>query len=260
MGLRQLEMLLDMRLFDRVGKRLVLNSNGQVLLPKATAIVDQAKDIEYYMHGEGKSEKIQGEVRIGASVTLGHYMLPMFMAGFKELHPYVDFTLQVENTRKVLEQCDNLDIDMGIIEGNVNSEKVDVISWKVDELVVIARKGHPLVKKKLVDFHDLSNYHWVMREEGSGTEEIISAYARDKFTFSTEVVLTNFEAIKKYVANSNCLSCLSSATINLNKNAELRMLSVDGFKLIRPLSIIRHKDKFCSLASDCFQSYLFNQQ
>src|SRR6185295_12839074 len=111
-ALKELEKVLGARLFDRVGKRLILNDNGRTLLPQARAALDTASGIE--------SEFSAGttvNLRIAASTTIGNYLLPQLIASFRKNHPQARFEVQIQNTRHASAAVSRFEVDMGLIEG-----------------------------------------------------------------------------------------------------------------------------------------------
>jgi DNA-binding transcriptional LysR family regulator len=72
-AINELERVLELQLFDRIGKRLQLNDNGRMLLPQALALLDGAGWIERWALDR---ESHIGTLRIGASTTVGNYLLP----------------------------------------------------------------------------------------------------------------------------------------------------------------------------------------
>ena len=78
-AINELERVLSLRLFDRSGRRLVLNDNGRSLLPRAQALLEGALDVERM--GLAPEEQLQ-MLRIGASTTLGNHVLPGLLAAY----------------------------------------------------------------------------------------------------------------------------------------------------------------------------------
>src|ERR1700744_1524327 len=83
-AINELERILELQLFDRIGKRLQLNDNGRALLPQALSLLDGAGWIERWAQDR---EAHIGTLRIGASTTIGNYLLPAVLAGFRAMLP-----------------------------------------------------------------------------------------------------------------------------------------------------------------------------
>lgn len=250
MALQQLESFLEAPLFERVGKRLRLNNNGKRLLPKATAILDQVNELE-----SANTEGLQGELSIGASLTIGNFILPHYLQGFKQQYPQVTLTTMTGNTQKIIEELLALNLDFGLIEGECEHPSIEVTPWREDELVIIANKSHPLAQRKQLRLEDLSKYPWVMREAGSGTQALVCQSLKGKVDYKVEIVLTSFEAIMQYVERGECLSVVSKAALNLIAKPKLSMLPIKNFSITRKLYLITHRQKYQSNVSEAFQAY-----
>ena len=132
-ALAELEATLGVKLFDRVGRRLTLNAQGRALLPRAVNLLEQAAEI-----GQLFGAADQGALRVAASFTVGEYLLPPLIAGWKRAHPGTRLRLDIANTRAVLDAVAALEVDVGFIEGARTHPDLDVAHWRDDELVVVA--------------------------------------------------------------------------------------------------------------------------
>ncbi|MCD6062016.1 MAG: LysR family transcriptional regulator, partial [Moraxellaceae bacterium] len=155
MALADFESQLGRKLFDRIGKRLQLNDSGRLLLPKALDAVARVADIE---HMAASDQAMIGPLRIGASLTIGNYMMPGLIGSFMKAC--------------IVEALEQFHIDLGFIEGFCHEPAIEVLPWCHDELVVFAAPSHPLAQKKKVTETDLANADWILREPGSGTREV----------------------------------------------------------------------------------------
>ena len=161
--LADLEQSLGIVVFDRQGRRLVLNENGRSLLPKAQLLLEQAAAIELLFRGE-----LSAPLRVAASFTIGEYLLPEQVAQWTRLNPRSRVRLQIANTRDVIDAVAGFDADVGFIEGPQTHPDLVVRAWRDDELVIVAAPGHALAGR-LVSERQLSLATWVLREHGSGT-------------------------------------------------------------------------------------------
>ena len=143
-ALKELEQRFDVVLFDRVGKRLQLNEQGALLRPQAAALLSQAEQIESSLirHSD------VGEVKVGATLTIGNYVAIGIMAAFIQDHPSAQVELDVENTRAIASKVRNFELDIGLIEGELQEPDLDVQYWRDDTLSVFCSPRHPLAKKK----------------------------------------------------------------------------------------------------------------
>jgi DNA-binding transcriptional LysR family regulator len=166
-GLVGLEQGLGTRLFERVGRRLVLNDAGRALLPEARAMLDAAARIEAQFAAGGAAPAYT--LRVGASTTIANYILPGVVARFCARHPRAEIAVDVANTREVIAAVEGFEVDLGFIEGPCLSASLTALPWAMDELVIVCAPHHALAKaarKRALALTDLADARWLMREPG----------------------------------------------------------------------------------------------
>ena len=209
-ALKDLEQRYDVPLFDRVGKRLQLNMLGRVLWPYAEALLSQAEEVESVL----LDQRLSGTLRVGATMTIGNYLMVPLVSAFKRQFSAIDIELHVANTTEIAQQVLNFELDIGFLEGEYNHHELFVRSWQRDELVVFCAPDHPLAKKRRLDADDLSNVEWILREPGSGTRQAFDqAMAGQSANIRVFLELEHTEAIKRAVEQDQCLGFLSRTTV-----------------------------------------------
>ncbi|MEB6335331.1 DNA-binding transcriptional regulator YeiE [Serratia rhizosphaerae] len=249
-ALADLEGQLGVQLFDRVGKRLVLNEHGRLLYPKALALLEQAGEIEQLFRHDS------GALRIAASSTIGNYMLPAMMARYRQDFPATPLELNVGNSQDVISAVADFRVDLGLIEGPCHMPELVTQPWLEDELVVFAAPDNPLTRQPLT-LTALAEAPWILRERGSGTREVLDHLLLAHLPhFQLVMELGNSEAIKHAVRHGIGISCLSRRVIaeQLTSGA-LVALSVPLPPMIRTLYLIHHRQKHISNALQRFLSY-----
>ncbi len=240
MALSTMENQLGGVLFDRQGKKLVLNEKGRALFPKAANLITQATELQDLISVE-KAE-LTGKLCVGASTTIGNYLMPEIIVNFMTAYPKTKITLQVANTEQIIQQLLKFNIDIGLIEGNCYSDEIEIIPWKKDELIIIASTKHDLAKKRKITREDLYHAKWILREPGSGTREKFEEAMGSKIIPFLE--LGHTEAIKKAVLLGFGISCLSKSVVaDSLKNGQLVQLKTPFLTLTRDFFIILHKEK-----------------
>lgn len=249
-ALSDLETQLSVRLFDRVGKRLVVNEHGRLLYPKAMALLEQAGEIEHLFQSEA------GALRIAASSTIGNYILPKMIAGYRRDFPAVPLELNVGNSRDVINAVADFRVDLGLIEGPCHMPDLLTQTWQQDELVVFAAPDHPLLQAP-VTLDALAQAPWILREAGSGTREVVEHILLSHLShFDLVMELGNSEAIKHAVRYGIGISCLSRRVIEEQLlTGVLVEVPVPLPRLNRALYLIHHRQKHMSKALERFLSY-----
>lgn len=241
MALINLEQQLGGQLFDRYGKQLRLNSLGELLLPKALSILDQAKEFE----DTANKGELQGQLTVGASTTMGNYLLPVLIAQFMTQNPKIKIALRVNNTELIIQELLKFTIDIGIIEGNCHHPDVQVTHWRNDELLIVASPQHPLAKKTDLYLADLLEADWILREEGSGTREVFTKAIGNKVRIFLE--LGHTEAIIKVIETGLGISCLPKLALEQAlRDKRLTVLTTPFLNLTRGLYLVIHKQKYVS--------------
>lgn len=255
MSLSQLENMLDTTLFDRVGKRMKLNDNGKNMLAKAIKILDEIEEFESFSLN---SNQLSGKIIIGASTTIANYVLPKYVAMFRKLHPDTDFEIISGNTKEIINSVESLNCDVGFVEGECNSKILETYLWAKDSLKIICRIDHPLTKKKNIKIKDLLEYDWAMREQGSGTFEIFFNALEDKISsIKKAITLRSSEAIKQYIAYSDCLACISEViTAQALDTTKYCILETKELDLSRNFYKLLHEKKYHTALTQAFCKFI----
>lgn len=242
MALSNLERQLQGTLFNRIGKRLLLNERGRILLPRATNILSQVKELQELMMDAQETSPV-GHLLIGASSTVGNYVLPRVISEFLGTYPRSKISLKVSNTEQVIRQTLNFEIDIGFIEGNCYTPELEVTPWRQDKLIIIAAPQHPLSKKNKLSLHDLKTADWILREKGSGTRSRFEAAMNAEILPFLE--LSHTEAIKNAVETGIGIGCVSEITVTeALKSKKLLELKAPFLKLTRNFYMLLHKEKY----------------
>ena len=254
-SINELESELGVKLFDRIGKKLYLTNEGEVFRNYTRRILnlyDESVKIIRDINLNGK-----GKLVIGASTTIGIYMLPEIIKEFSSKFKDIEISLIIENTKNIEKLILENKVDFAFVEGDIHSEEITKeVIWK-DELVFICGEENELKKCKQVSVNEISNQKFIMREEGSGTREHTELFfKKNKIKFNTFLELGSTEAIKKTVEANLGISCLSYTVVKDKiKNNELYMFRLNEGKIERDLFLILHNDKFISNNMKAFIEY-----
>lgn len=257
---RQLEDYFNTRLFDRTHNRIALTEAGRKIYEYCENI------FELYAEMETRVREMTGDMSapliLGASTTIAEYMLPDLLKGFTNEYPELNLRLRVSNTEGIVSMVENSMIDLGVVEGPVTNKNLLVEVCKNDQLVVITAPDHPLAREKTVKMEDILHYPFVIREEGSGTREVIMDYMDDRGidrnSLNVCLELGSPESIKGAVEAGMGITILSRATIA--KELELKMLSYVNLDppMERAFSFVRQRQKFTLRAMDELLAYAQN--
>ena len=241
-ALSELESQCAQPLFDRHGKRLRLNEQGSLLLPYAVELLDRAAELEGRMRGE----QGLGPLRVGATLTIGNYLLPLIVSDFLQAHPESRVQLQVRNTATNAERLLHHEIDLGLVEGQVVDAELHTEPWVEDELVVFCAPGHALAARGRASVAELAGQPWILRERGSGTRETFDrALRHHPAGVVPRLELEHTEAIKRAVESGLGLGCLSRLALrDAFRRGSLVAVEVPELDLRRRFSFVWHRGKY----------------
>ena len=241
-ALGELERAYEQTLFDRVGKKLVLNDTGQWLLPRALELLARAHELEDEL---GTDQSI-GNLRLGASLTIGNYLATLLVADFLQQHPASRVQLVVHNSARIIQQVAHYELDLGLIEGDMSHPDVVTTPWLEDELVVFAAPGHPLTKKKNVSLEQVLQENWILREAGSGTRSTFErALGTRRSELKVRLELEHTEAIKRAVEAGLGLSCISRLALrDAFRRGSLVPIRLPELQLQRQFYMVQQKNKY----------------
>jgi DNA-binding transcriptional LysR family regulator len=249
-ALAELEGQFDIQLFQRVGKRLQLSELGRALRPAAESLQAQARELE----ARFASQASVGTVRIGATLSIGDYLIPPLMARFMSEQAGARATLHVANTTEIASQVLNFELDLGVVEGEVIEPQLEVTRWRPDELVVFCAPTHPFARKRRLSDADLRSARWIVREPGSGTRQ---AFERAMHGLLSELEialeLQHTEAIMSAVKAGLGVGCISRiALADSLAHRTLVACRVPQRSFQRHFYFLRHKQKYQSAGVRAF--------
>jgi DNA-binding transcriptional LysR family regulator len=253
MALRELEAHLRTPLFERRGRKLVLNEHGRRLLPRINALLVQAREIEL----AGADGRLRGTLRVGAATVIGTYFLPPLLGRFLKQHPEVNIELSVLPSTEVISQVQDMALDCGFIDSPCNRAGIKVEPWGEDRLAIFAAPDHPLARRRRLTVADLKDALWVLQPSGSATRSTVTTgILRQIPNIKIAMTAPNLEAIKRAVAAGNGIGCLSRRAIERElKEGTLREIKVTGIDLSRVTAIIERRDAFDSALRRAFLDF-----
>ncbi len=233
--LRILEKSLGMTLMERTPRGIRLTESGEILAAYARRIFAlEAEAIEALKELHGLA---RGRLRIGASTTLGVYLLPEVFVQFRRHHPAIDATLEVANSRGVQNRLVEGSLDVGFTESPSDHQAVKCTHFMSDELVPIASPAHPLASKRRVSANMFCQEPFIVRAMGSDTTSFVErALAQRGLTVNQVMSLATTEAIKCAVAAGIGVAIVSKLSLGLELKARtLAIVPVTGLTIRRPL-------------------------
>ena len=243
MALAELERQIGAPLFDRERGRLRLNDRGRDLLPLARELIE--RHAEFGRRAQGGVAELAGEIGVGASNTVGNYLVGDLLGPFAEAHPGVSLRLGVSNTAQIAQGVLDHEYDIGCVEGPVTHPSLESRPWREDRLVVCTRPAHPLAGKKRLRREDFAGERWVLRERGSATRALSERALAELPEGHTVLELDQSEAIKQAVIAGLGIACLPVVAVSdAVQTGRLCLLPTPFLDLRRMLSILLHRRRY----------------
>jgi len=242
MALSELEKQLGHPLFDRVNHRLILNQEGQKLLPLADELLHRANDINTLFSSHAKAS---GTLKIGASDTIGNHVLPSILSGFRQQQQHYSQQVFISNSELICQKLRDFELDIALIEGHAQQSDLVSTVFSQDTMCIIAPPSHPLAAKPQLSFNNLASSQWVLREAGSGSRSFfLQNLATHIDNWSQSFELNTTEALINSIAEGLGLGCLSSLAAQYALNdGRVTQLNLNH-SMQRQFWLVMHKDKY----------------
>ncbi|HVB76058.1 MAG TPA: LysR family transcriptional regulator [Ktedonobacteraceae bacterium] len=252
---QQLEKALKQPLFTQIGQKVYLTEAGKLLYEYADRIFALAEEAEFAL---GEMQTLErGRLTLGASTTIGTYLLPELLGRYKAQYPGIDLVVEIANTEDIQHKLLAHKLEVGLVEGSViHSELLESV-WRQDELVLIASTHftQPTEEPQTIQQFLTGQSQFILREQGSGTRSVLEKALADQGLKPIHPLmeLGSTEAIKRVVAAGLGVAFVSAHAIQQEvASGLLRQVPLIDFVVQRPLSTVRIKGKRLSKAALAF--------
>jgi DNA-binding transcriptional LysR family regulator len=238
-AIAELERRLGVTLFDRVGRRVVMNEHGRYLLPKALDMLQQASVLEQvYIDGA------PSRLTIAASLTIGSYVLPALLAPLMTESDEHRYEVSIANSHVVMSKLLDCQADIGLIESPLSDSHLVSELWLKDKMVVYARADHPFIKTP-PSLEALAATPWVLREKGSGVRQTMETMLLPRLgRLNVALELGSGEAIREAIRLNLGISVASRRAVRRElASGEFAEIPVEGVNLERRFYMVWHGEK-----------------
>ncbi|WP_271004502.1 LysR family transcriptional regulator [Listeria seeligeri] len=246
--LKKLEQQYDTELIYRQAKKFVLTATGEMLYHRAKQLEGLYKQVEdeislYHHH-------LKGRLRIGASFTIGEYYLPKVIAKFHALYPDITIELIIENTAKIADKVELLQVDTGLIEGQINKKDLEISAFLDDEMCIVGPANGSMEEIE-------NGATWIAREEGSGTREYLDhVISTSGWNVIERVIAWSNMAVKQMVLEGLGYTVISKCVVETEINrGKLRTFN-EANTLLRKFSVLKNKQTLENRTVETFLQFL----
>ncbi len=235
---------LNTKLLDRTSGGVELTPAGKVVFHYTENILKEIQKLKNEL--SLLSEAHQGELHLGASTTAAQYILPPLLARYKQVNPNISITLLNENSSRIEQLLIAGQINLGIIEGLPKNNELEYTPFLNDELVAIVHQSSKYYKLDTISMKKLQQIPLVIRENGSGTLEVLKHYLHENQVqwsdLNIAMQLGSTESIKLYLQSADAIGIVSiraiSKDILLNG---FKVIEFDGARINRKFYFVRIK-------------------
>jgi DNA-binding transcriptional LysR family regulator len=254
--IKLLEAYYGVRLFDRLGKKVILTQAGEILFDKAEMMFDHLNEAKVQI--DDMKSLTGGKIDIGASVTIGVYVLPNLLGNFIRRYPSIKIALDISLSQEIERKVLSNSLDLGFVGHPVKDERLSIHRFLTDELVVIVPPEHSWAKRKTIQPHQLVDQPFLVSREGSGTRRTIEEQLRLKGIHLNRIMeFGNTECVKKAVEAGLGISIISRQVVAREVSLNLiRPIPLTGIRTKRDFYIIHLKDKYLNNLVQAFLGFL----
>ncbi|SRR5579883_242013 len=269
-AIHTLEAEYDVKLFHRTGRNIQLTDAGKLLLKEAKQILDQVALTERGLRELNNMQ--QGELKLGSSLTIGNYWLPDKISQFKRQYPGIVVNCTLGNAEEIAEGTATGLFDLGLVTGEIKASLKSCLQQEVvgsDRLQIVVGKSHPWYKRSEISPKELLTTTWVMREFGSGAQQIfeqtLQSWGIEPQQLNVILVLSSSEMVKAVVERG--VGAAAIPELMVQKELKLSTLHaipvVDRDKnftkkleIVQPVCKLKRQQRFQTRIASAFEGIL----
>ncbi len=238
-----LEGELQVQLLERLPRGVRLTPAGELLHDYARRMLNLEGEARRSLAALRDAQEFT--LRLGASPTIGAYVLPAVLAAFKRQHPEVRIIEEIGATHQVAEALESYAIDVGLVESAVESDALASEAFQSDDLILAVPAGHAWASRASVAPAELTGQPVMVREPGSGSRALVEEALR---ALGIELVpfleIGGIEAIKNAVLAGLGIAFLSRAAIQVEeRQGTLVVVPVEGLRLTRSFYCLHRRQR-----------------
>lgn len=256
-AISMLEEEFQVKLFDRVGRRIELTAAGQLLLEEARGVLARAATARLKM--TELADVRRGTLHVHASQTIASYWLPRYLMVYRRHYPLVDVEMAVGNTRDVARALIDGTAELGFVEGTIEDEAIIVHQVARDQLVLVVSADHAWAQRRDITAALFRETEWVIREIGSGTraqfEAVLEANGLHLSDLRVALELPSNEAVRAAVEGGLAATIISASVAAPSIEAGL-LVHVPLALPERGFLVARHKERSLSRSAEAMLELL----
>jgi DNA-binding transcriptional LysR family regulator len=271
-AIQNLESEYSVKFFHRINRHIEITEAGKLLQIEAQKILDRVNITERALKELNDLER--GELRLGASFTVGNYWLPEKISQFKQLYPNLTIDCTLANAEEIATGTTTGVFDLGLLAGEIKQSLQNNLKQKIvgsDRLQIVVGQSHPWFKRTTINVKELTKTNWIMRETGSGTQQIFEQALQKWGILPNKLkvifVLNSSEMIKTLVEKGIGAAVVPELMVQKEiRFSTLKCVKIEHqtqditFDILRPVLLIKHCQRFQTKISQAFEKILMEQK
>ncbi|QKJ24122.1 LysR substrate-binding domain-containing protein [Poseidonibacter lekithochrous] len=251
--IKTIEKEFNEKMFDRIGKKLVINERGRILYEEILPILSSLKEFQ----NKFSKHKLLGNIKVAATNTIGVYVLPFILYDYNKTYNDVKITHFYKDYNSIISLINMGQIDVGFVESEIKDKNIIKELLYKDELIVVSSDKELTKKSFYID--QLFNKEWIIREESSGVMKVFFDYLGElKSQLNITLALEHALAIKQILKqHKDTISILPAKSVEDElKNNLLYKIDIINMKFERNCYMVYHKNKFKNAVFESFRKYI----
>jgi DNA-binding transcriptional LysR family regulator len=269
-AIQSLETEYSVKLFHRIGRRVEITAAGRLLQLEAQKILEQVAIAERNLRELNNLQR--GELNLGSSLTIGNYWLPDKIRQFKQQYPGIKVHCSLGNAEEICEGTATGRFDLGLVTGEVKPALQSLLEQSIvgnERLQIVVGRSHPWFQRHQITVADLLQTNWVMRESGSGAQQMferaLQTWSVDLTALQVVLVLNSSEMVKAVVEGG--IGAAALPELMVQKEFQLGILKalpiVDTrsgittrLEILQPIWKLKHQQRFQTQIMMAFEQIL----
>jgi LysR family hydrogen peroxide-inducible transcriptional activator len=253
--IQKLEINLGQRLFDRLGRRVVLTQPGRVLLDRALAILAAVEDVERRLKDDSNGQR--GQLSVGAIPTIAPYLLPQALQRFRKSHPKAELTVHEDVTRHLLATVEEGELDLALVALPISSDRLEFEPLFSEPLLLALPPRHPLVRKRDVSMEDLREERFILLGEMHCLgEQVLSLCHAHGCQPQISCRSAQIATIQSMIALGQGVSLLPEMARRVDRSNRRIYRALAGEEPRRTIAVVWRRHRYHSLMAERFLATL----
>ena len=251
--IKQLETDLGLTLFDRIGKKITLTSEGITLQHYASQILSSIQEAKMVLTENHPS----GSLRLGASDSLCTYILPSITAQFHALYPSVSLSIQTGSAPELLNQLNQNQVDLVcLFTEQTPPQDFQILFKKSEPFVFLSGNEYPIAHINSLSLADLEHEAFLLTEPGCSYRKLLEeVFLSSHLSLTPILEIGNTEAIKRFCMQNLGIAFLPYFTVKDEcQKGSLQIIHVNASSFCLNHTLLCHKQKYLSPAIKTFVS------